>query len=158
MPYENITGVIPQTVVDDVITKMTEIKTLLEPYVSNLSMEERANKYKMGPTRNSLVQNTITVIDTLPAVVPAYVNGNDVKDDYTAYGQMSPMRSHAKQIFESLDDTMMARGSEALTKGTLPIYNSIKGALSQNVPGVDAAYELLNPYFDLPDQPDGGEE
>ncbi len=156
MPYQNLEGTIPPAVVTEVGTKLNEIITALAPYVINLSMEERSQLYKMGATRNSLVQKTITVCDNYPQVVPAFVSVDDLKDDYTAYGQMDPLRLLALQIAESLDDTQMARGSEALTKGTLPVYASVKSARQQNVPGADAAYELLNPYFDLPDQPDGG--
>jgi hypothetical protein len=80
----------------------------------------------------------------------------DVKDDFTRYDQLLPIRQLAAQIVESIDDTLIASGNEALIYGTKPIYASVKAARDQNVPGADAAYDLLNPYFDLPDQPDGG--
>src|SRR5688572_13934594 len=156
MPYADITGTIPQLVVDEVTTKLNEIKTALEPYVRNLSVEERKNYYKMGANRYSLGQNTIIVCDTLPPVVPSYVNVNDGKDDFEGVGQLAPMLQLSQQISESCSDTMMARGSEFLTKVTKPVYANVKVARESNVPGADAAYDLLNPYFDLPDQPDGG--
>lgn len=156
MAYQNISGTIPPLVVTDVTTKLNDIITALAPYVVNLSMEERAQLYKMGAQRYSLVQKTITVADTQAQLVPAFVSVPDLKDDFNCYDQMAPLLQLAAQISERLNDAMMARGNEALTKGTKPIYASVKAAVDQNVPGANAAYDLLNPYFDLPDQPDGG--
>ncbi|MES2619499.1 MAG: hypothetical protein V4615_01510 [Bacteroidota bacterium] len=155
MSYQNLLGLIPPLVLTDISTKLNEVAVLLDPYVVNLTMGERSTLYKMGPTRNSLVQKTIQVCDTHPIMVPVFVSVQDLKDDYEGYGQLSPLLLQAQQIAESINDTMMARGSEALTQGVKPVYNSVLQAREQNIPGADADYELLNPYFDLPDQPDG---
>lgn len=70
--------------------------------------------------------------------------------------KMGPVLLLLLQMAESVGDTTMARGSKALTKAGIPVYQSVLAVRHQNVPGADADYELLNPYFDLPDQPDGG--
>ena len=156
MPYQNLQGTIPPAVMAIIMTSVNNIKMELSPYVINLSMAERSNLYKMGPTRFSLAQKVIVVCDTLPIVVPNFVNPVEIKDDFERYNQYLPLRQALAQILESVDDSMMASGSEIMTKGAKPIYANVKVAKDQNVPGADSADELLSPYYDLPDQPDGG--
>jgi len=90
-------------------------------------------------------------------LVPAFTSLPEAVADFTAYQQLLELHQMLLELAESVDDAMTARGSEVMSKYVKPLYKNVKEAREQNVPGADAAFDAMNPFYDLPDQPDGGE-
>jgi hypothetical protein len=157
MPYNNLLGALTPVQRQAIIDAINAVKVLLEPWVVNLSIDERSRLYKMSQQRYQLGAKAINVALTKPELVPPYVNVSEGRNDYQSFNDMQDIEFMLKEMLEGVQDARMARGSETLTQFVRPLYNSIKGARDQAVPGADSAYQELFPFFDLPEQPDGGE-
>lgn len=157
MPYSNLTGSMTAVELAARKTELNTAKTSLTPWSINLTMAERTGLYKMGPNRYQLGQIAINIGTNNANLLTAFVSLNDAKDDFLSYQQLMELKQILTEITEGVDDAMMARGSEVMSKYVKPLYNNIKSAREQNVPGADSAFDAMNPFYDLPDQPDGGE-
>jgi len=159
MPYNNLTGTIPTLTYDAWIAEVTALKVAMETsdQAVNLTPEERGSIYKMGPNRQSLVLEAMARAVANPALVPSFANLNACRDDKMRHDQWVAIRAYGQAIVEMADDSAMASGSECLTKFVKPFFAALVAASQQNVPGADSARQALAVFYDLPDQPDGGE-
>jgi hypothetical protein len=66
--------------------------------------------------------------------------------DFTDAHGLWPVRNDAQQVYEMLDDTVMASGSESY-QAALVFYNAVKAAAAQDVPGAKAVYDELKQRF-----------
>ncbi|MGV9004656.1 hypothetical protein [Flavobacterium sp.] len=138
--------VIPQAVIDDVITKLTDCRTALEPYVMGLTEEERQTLFKMGDKTVATVQKVQSYIITNPELMPTYMNKVEFAKDVTVVTQLTPLQNMAYQLASDLDDTRMLAGSEALAEALI-YYGSVKEAAKRGIPQAKPIYEELKERF-----------
>lgn len=153
MPYANISASLSPTELADFTAAITTINNILKDKVVNLTPEERSKLYKMRNTRVSFAQRCMLYAQNNPALVPSFANYPEAQKDYNYYNQLLNLTQLTTGLAETLDDTLMATGSEVL-QFCLIFYNNVKLAAQQNIPGSTSIYEDLNSFFDLPPRPE----
>jgi hypothetical protein len=137
---------IPQDILTQAQTKISEIKTLLAPYIVALTPSERQELPKMGEKTISFVEKAYDFAQQNPNLVPPYLNmtafGVDFEDAHGLWTLVNSIR----QLDENTSDTEMAAGSEAY-QAALVFYKSVKMAAAQDIPGAKAVYEELKTRF-----------
>ena len=155
MPYQNLTSTLDTIATTPIMTSLNTMQTTLAPHSINLTPEEISSMFKMSINRQSLGSRSIQIAEANPAFVPAYLNLGSAKQDHERFVNLLAIEMKLKAILQGVEHARMASGSETLlfVRG---IYRSLEGATNQNVPGATALFAELQPYFDLPSQPDGG--
>lgn len=124
---------------DAVLAAIATIQTKL-PFLIGLSMADRVNLQKMGNIRRSFVEQTVTIGNQNAQVLPASFHLGELNVDMDLYHQLAPVMDALKPVFEKLDDTLMALGSD-LYAASLEGYGYIKAAGKSQ--GLDARREQL---------------
>ena len=137
---------IPTTVIDEVMLKLQECKTSLAPYLQGLTTEERKSLFKMGNKTVANVQKTKSYVDTNPEFVPGYMDKTEFLKDEAVVSLLSPISNLAQQLATDVDDTVMLAGSEALQAAML-YYGQVKEANSRGIPTARPIYEDLSQRF-----------
>lgn len=155
MPYQNLTSTLDTIATTPIMTSLNTMQTTLAPHSINLTPEEISSMFKMSINRQSLGSRSIQIAEANPAFVPAYLNLGSAKQDHERFVNLLAIEMKLKAILQGVEHARMASGSETLlfVRG---IYSSLEGATNQNVPGATALFAELQPFFDLPSQPDGG--
>lgn len=141
-----ISIVIPQTVIDTVMQNLQDCKTALAPYLQGLTKQERQSLFKMGDKTVATVQKTKSYVETNPEFVPGYMNKVEFLKDETVVSQLDPIANLARQITSDADDTVMLCGSEALQEAML-YYGQVKEAASKGIATAKPIYEDLSQRF-----------
>jgi len=137
---------IPSTVLTQAQAKISEVITMLSPYMLSLTPEERHEVAKMGPKTLSFVEKAYDFAVQNPTLVPAYLNLASFGVDFTDAHGLWTILNTVRQLEESLDDTEMVAGSESY-QAALVFYHSVKLAAAQNIIGAKAIYEELRKRF-----------
>ena len=137
---------IPPAVLTDVTTKLQEIRTALQPYITTLTLSERETLPKMADKTVAFVQKTLAYAGTNPEYAPGYFNTADLGTDLTAVEVLSPINGLAQQIASDINDTMMLAGSEAYTM-SLVYYNAVKNAAKTGQASAKPIYDDLSQRF-----------
>jgi hypothetical protein len=137
---------IPQDILTQAQTKISEVKTLLAPYIVALTPSERHELPKMGEKTISFVEKAYDFARQNPNLVPPYLDmtafGTDFEDAHGLWTLVNSIR----QLEENTSDTEMTAGSEAY-QAALVFYKSVKMAAAQDIPGAKAVYEELKTRF-----------
>lgn len=137
---------IPQTVINDVVTKLQECKQQLAPYLQGLTAEDRKKLFKLGDKTVATVIKTRDYITTNPQFIPVYMNVGEFNKDVTLLTQLTPIVNLATQLATDVDDSLMLAGSEALQSALL-YYGQIKEAQHKGVATAKPIYEDLSERF-----------
>ncbi len=124
---------------DAVLLAISTITTKL-PFLLGLSVNDRINLQKMGNIRRSFVEQTVPIANQNAQVLPASFNLGELTADMDLYHQLIPIMDALKPVFEKLDDTLMALGSD-LYAASLEAYGYIKTAGKSQ--GLDALRDQL---------------
>jgi hypothetical protein len=141
-----ISIVIPATVIADVTQKLQDCKTALAPYLQGLTATERMEMFKMGDKTVATVQKTKQYLISNPEFAPSYMDQAEFLKDEAVVTQLAPIVNLAKQLFTDADDTVMLAGGEALLAAML-YYGTVKEAFSKGVPTAKPIYEDLKARF-----------
>jgi hypothetical protein len=137
---------ISASILQQALARANEIKTLLAPYLSTLTPDQRQSLPKMGDKTWSFVEKAHELAIVNPVLVPPFVVMNDYNIDYTDAHSILPLLVTVQQLAQGISDIRLLAGSEAY-QASLAFYNSAKQAAKQNVPGAQAVYETLKPRF-----------
>jgi hypothetical protein len=137
---------IPANTLQQALARANEIKTLLAPYLSTLTPDQRHDLPKMGDKTWSFVDKAHELAVVNPVLVPPFVVMNDYNIDYADAHGILPLLVTVQQLSQGISDTRLLAGSEAY-QASLAFYNSAKQAAKQNVPGAKAVYEALKTRF-----------
>lgn len=141
-----ISVVIPQSVIDDITTKLQACKTALAPFVMGLTDLERQSILKMGDKTVSTIQKIQSYVSTNPEFAPSYMDKIEFNKDVDVVTQLSPIVNLAQQIARDTEDTAMLAGSEAFYSALL-YYGSVNEAHKKGVPTAQPIYEDLKQRF-----------
>jgi hypothetical protein len=141
-----ISIVIPQTVIDAVTEKLQQCKAELAPYLQALTAEERIELFKMGNKTVATVQKTKSYVVTNPEFVPSYMDTTEFLKDESVVSQLNPIANLSSQLTADVSDTVMLAGSEALQSAML-YYGQVKEANSKGVTTAKPIYEDLSQRF-----------
>ena len=124
---------------DAVLAAINTITTKL-PFLLGLSVDDRINLQKMGNVRRSFVEQTVPIANQNAQVLPPSFNLTELTADMDLYHQLVPIMDALKPVFEKIDDTLLALGSD-LYSGSLEAYGYIKVAGKGQ--GLDALRQQL---------------
>ena len=137
---------IPESVISEATTKLSEVVNILKPYLIALSPTERHDLPKMSDGTLPFVQKCLDYCKSNPEFAPAYVNYNELTEDMKVYQQLLPLYRTVLQLENKLNDTSMQAGAESYVS-SLSYYNSVKNAAKYDAPGANAIYEDLKKRF-----------
>ncbi|PZX15919.1 hypothetical protein LX69_02113 [Breznakibacter xylanolyticus] len=137
---------IPAQTLTEVQRKLTEVTTLLRPYMASLTVADRQVLPKMGEKTLAFVTKAREYAGQQPELLPAYINKADFDIDVADAVNLIALKSQIDQMASLIDDTMLLAGSEAYT-ASLAFYNSVKQAARQNVPGAKVIHDDLSARF-----------
>jgi hypothetical protein len=137
---------IPQEIVEKIKNELVAAKDDIKPYSVTLTPHERRTIIKMGDKSMAFVEKALEFAIANPELRSPLLNIEEFKIDFSDAHKLWTIRNAAKQVFELLDDTTMAAGSEAFQEALI-FYNYIKIAAKQDVPGAKAIYEELKRRF-----------
>lgn len=120
--------------------------TALLPFLINLTPTERRRLPGIGIERAGMVEDFSLAMTAHPTLVPSFVNMVEVNKDIVLFRDLLPLLNAATELCEKIDDTMKATSSDLFVAFTA-FYASVKEARRRNVPGSDAVYAELAPYF-----------
>jgi hypothetical protein len=128
-----------------ILAAVAVIKTKL-PYLLNLTPEERMALPKMSDASAAFDDKCATYMDSLPTLVPGFVEVAEVKKDRELYSQLKGVAAELIALGQSMDSTMMVVASE-LWMADLSFYQNVRLAAKRSVPGAQAAYDDLSQRF-----------
>ncbi len=137
---------IPQEVIDEVTTKLQEVRSALNPYLQGLTAEEQKSLFKMGDKSIATVQKIENYIESNPEFIPSYMDKEEFLKDGKAVSQLTPLLKVSNQLSSDLADTITLAGSEALLAGML-YYGTVKEAAEKGVATAKPIYEDLKQRF-----------
>jgi len=137
---------IPEEVIADVTSKLTDIVNELKPYLIALTPTERHDLPKMSDGSLPFVQKCLGYCQSNPEFAPAFINFEELFADMKVYEQLLPVYRLVLQLENKLNDTSMEAGAESYVSA-LGYYNSVKLAAKLDAPGAKAIYEDLAKRF-----------
>ena len=144
MPYQNITGTLSETDIQEIKAALATIEEKL-PFLINLTAEERRKLYKMGDKSLAFVNNSLTAAQSNPDILPASFDLDEFQRDYQLAVSLTDISYRIQQLTEKVDDTRMAVSSEAMSS-SLTVYNYVKTA-AKIAPGLKIIAEQLGERF-----------
>jgi hypothetical protein len=137
---------IPAATVQQVQKHLDAIKTILAPYLTSLTPEERKTMPRMADKTVAFVTKTADYATTTPAFVPSFVDLAELTQDVAGVAALTPLRQQFEQLALDTDSTVMLDGSEAYANA-LTIYANIKFLAKNKQPGAQAAFDDLKERF-----------
>jgi hypothetical protein len=137
---------IPEEVLEQVRSMLSESIRILTPYTVALTPSERQTLPIMGDKTLSFVEKTRDLLQQNPNLRPPYLDMAEFNIDFADAHGLWTITNMALQLDELLSDTVMAASSEAY-QSALVFYSAVKEAAEQDVPGARAVYEDLKVRF-----------
>jgi hypothetical protein len=146
MPNDNrISAVVSPANVTAILTKITEINTLL-PFLINLTKEERIQLPKLGPASLAFDEHCASYMASAPNLIPPFVDAAEVSKDRNLRLILANLLREARKLCERLDDSLLLVGSE-VWMADLSFYQTVRQAARRDVPGADTIYDDLKERF-----------
>ena len=140
---------IPAAVLADALKKIREARTVLAPYLHPLTPQQRQDLPKMGDKTLGFVTKMAEYAQSLPALMPSYLDVPGLVIDATSSAGLLPLFQELDGFTLDVDSTRMVAGSEGYT-AALVGYSALQGAAKNNQPGAQAAVAELAPRFARP--------
>jgi hypothetical protein len=116
------------------------------PFLVNLTPDERQTLPKMSDKSVAFDDKCATYMDSLPALVPGFVDVGEVKKDRALRAQLTDVAAELISLGRSMDDTMMVVSSE-VWMANLSFYQSVRQAAKRSVNGAQTANQDLSQRF-----------
>lgn len=144
MPYDNISATISDPAMAEIKGAIAVIQNNL-PFLINLTPDERRKRFKMGDKSLAFVRNSVTATQNNPGIVPSNFDIAELNRDYQLTVALSEVLGLLEQLTETVDDTLLAVGSESMT-GSLLVYDYVKTA-ARHSPGLKSVADQLGERF-----------
>lgn len=130
MPYNNLSFAITPAQKAAIKAAADAIRTNL-PFLINLSLDERKTLRKIGSKRIGYVKDVLDGSKANPSSIPSAVNMTEFDKDVQGYADMSEVAALLRPLFEAIEDTTVAVGSEA-TRTADQCYKNLKANAKGN--------------------------
>lgn len=148
MSMENVVAVqIPPELLEELVTKATEIQTALEPYLIALSPQQRKELPKMGDGTQPFVEKCLDYAKSDPQFMPPFTKVADLEIDFRAARDLNRIFRPLEQVTSNLNDTIVMSGSEAFV-ASLSYYSSVKLGARMNAKGAKVIADDLKKRFE----------
>ena len=116
---------------------------------------DRRRKLGSGIRRYGFIDKTSDLALANPQFAPAFFNAGDLKDIVRDIEMSRNLLNLLQQFARLVNDSLLLFSDEAFSMALL-YYNSVKELARRNVPGAEAVFRALEPFFRRPRRP--GEE
>jgi len=137
---------IPEEVIADIISKLTDVTNIVKPYMIALTPDERQAIPKMSDGTLPFVQKCLSYCQSNPEFAPPFIDFEGLASDMKVYEQLLPIYRLVFQLENKLNDTTMQAGAESYAS-SLAYYNSVKFAARMDAPGAKAIADDLSKRF-----------
>ena len=137
---------IPDTVVADILAKLTVIDNILAPYKVVISPSQKKHMSKIADATIAFADKTNGYMDTAPAFNPPFVVVSETHTEYANFKKVSPVVEKLKGMYTDVTNISIVSGSDAYTQ-FLAYYNSVKKATDLGIPGAKTIYDDLAKRF-----------
>lgn len=144
MPYENISAAVSDQAMGEIKEAIATIQANL-PFLINLTPDERRKRFKMGDKSLAFVRNSVTATQNNPSIVPSNFDIAEFNRDYQLTVALSEVLGLLEQLTETVDDTLLAVGSESMSSSLL-VYDYAKTA-ARHSPGLKSVADQLGERF-----------
>lgn len=122
------------------------LKTLLQPYLINLTVEERQSLPRLGDRSLAFDSKCEAYMANRPDLVPGFLNLTEMAKDRKLVADLLPCLRELAPLCEGLEDTVMLANSDNMN-GDLAFYQSVRQAAKRGVAGTDTIYNDLKERF-----------
>jgi hypothetical protein len=145
MPENRISIDLTQPVFEQILTKYDELDALLA-FLLTITPEERRALAKLGDGAVSFMDKSSDYARDLPALVPNYVNMDEMRRDLALYKQLTEIERRHARLMQRIADTMDIAGAEAYFEAR-SFYAAVKQAAKTGVAGAQLAYDDMSKQF-----------
>ena len=138
----NFATAIPPAELAHALDLLGQLSTVLRPYLTPLTPEQRQNMLKMGPASVDFVAKARSYAAQNAAFRLAYLDYPAFVLDADALAGLAPVHQALAALDLDTDSTMMVAGSDAYQEA-LQVYNYVKMLAQNATPGAQAAYDDL---------------
>ncbi len=146
MSTNRISVSIPDDVITQVTTALNQVRTLLQPYLQSLTIDERHDLPKMSDKSFSFVSKVHDYSNSNPEFNPAFLDAVEFQKDFSTALALKPVFSFCEQLCGNIDDTMLLAGSEAY-QAALAYYAGVQIAAKTGQHNAKPIYEDLHQRF-----------
>lgn len=114
------------------------------PFLIDLTPEERHALPKLGDKSRGFVEQALQVAEQNTGILPGLFDVGEMRNDVELYIALSSVHAALAQLFELVDDTLIAVGSESYV-AALVVYQFTRAAGKGTA--LDAALEGLSQRF-----------
>jgi hypothetical protein len=97
----------------DLDAALATLRRVFTPFVA-LQPDDRVEMTKMWPKSRDFCEQTLTLLENNPQIVPPSLGLAEALADRTALEQLRPRLQQLRQLVEKADDTEMALGSDMM--------------------------------------------
>jgi hypothetical protein len=127
-----------------VLVKIAEVKAMM-PFLVSLTAEERKTLRKMGPKSVDYVRQSLEGAKAFPDELKKSFDVVEMEKDFTLINNLLGVQIACQSILESINDTMMAGGIDAMEAAD-EVYASLKSSAKSNV-NAKAMVEKISERF-----------
>ena len=137
---------IPVDTISQVKEHLTQVKQLLEPYSTALTLEQRKKLSKMSDKTIAFGGKALEHATNHPEFLPAHINLNDWKIDMADVNNLKQIMVLVADLDQMTDDARLIAGNEAYF-ASRGYYHSVQRAASDGVLGAKPIYDDLKVNF-----------
>jgi len=142
--HNKVSGILTDAEQQKIIKNIDEVALAL-PFLINLTIENRKKMRKMGAKSIEYVNLSLQGAQNFPKALKVGFDVTEFKNDVNLYNSLLPVAIKLQALIESLDDTILAAGSDAMMAAD-EVYAELKSSAKKdsNVKGlVDQIAKLL---------------
>jgi hypothetical protein len=140
---------IPAETLSEISKLFRQILTMLEPYRTPLTADERRELSIVGDKTLGFLEKGKEYIDLYPGLIPPWLNKADFTVDFDDVHNITPIKNLADQIQEAIYNIYYLAGDEAY-RWMLDYYHSAKQAAGRDVPNAKIVAGELGKRFYRP--------
>jgi hypothetical protein len=151
------TRVLTEYIMEEVIDIQEQLMEIFAEYGSTLTPTERSRLISAGIKNYGFIQMAYNSAATNPSFVPNYLDMAKFQEVITDMNYRRQLLSLVQQFAQTVSDSLLV-DSDTAYRYALEYYSYVKEAARQKVPGAEAEYNLLKPYFKKSKSTKSGDE
>ena len=137
---------VPDAVITQALTLLTQLETLLKPYFVTISEEQKKHTVKISDKTIPFATKADAYIGTEPKYNPPFIDINETHKDFKNFLKLNPVMQKIQGLDKEISNMDIAAGSDALIQ-FLAYYASVQKAAEMGVPGAKPIYDELATRF-----------
>ena len=125
-----------------IVDAVTALKAALQPFLINLTVDERRSLPKIGDATLAFHEKCIAYRAARPDLIPSYADTAEFAKDKKLADDLQPCFTEINLLCEGLQDTISLAFTD-MYLADLSFFANVKQAARRGVPGTDTIYNDL---------------